>query len=99
MRGARPGPTTPTDSASASSPNSLRGPHAGGVAAAAPAALVSAGLVSALPRPRALGDLFDRNGLREVPRLVDVQPAQPGDAVGEKLERDDGERRLQERRR
>src|SRR5919202_4847097 len=46
-----------------------------------------------VPQPR----LFDRDGLREVPRLVDVEPAEAGDPVGEELERDDRERRLQQR--
>ena len=44
-------------------------------------------------------DLLDRDGLREVARLVDVQAAQPRDPVGEQLQRHDGEHRLQERRR
>src|SRR5262249_47903950 len=44
-------------------------------------------------------ELLDRDGLREVPRLVDVQAAQARDAVGEQLQRHDRERSLQERRR
>ena len=43
--------------------------------------------------------LLDGDGLREVPRLVDVQTAQTRDPVGEQLQRHDGERRLEERRR
>src|SRR2546427_12662981 len=43
--------------------------------------------------------LFDGDGLRQVPRLVDVQAAEAGDPVREQLERHDGERRLEERRR
>src|SRR5918996_721291 len=45
------------------------------------------------------GSLLDRNGLREVARLVDVEAAQPRDPVGEQLEGQRGEDRLEERRR
>src|SRR2546430_7878315 len=41
--------------------------------------------------------LFDGDGLRQVPRLVDVQTPQAGESVGEELERHDRERRLEER--
>ena len=54
----------------------------------------------ASPATRAfLKPLLDGDGLRQVPRLVDVQPAQPRDAIREELERQDRQCRLQERRR
>ena len=43
--------------------------------------------------------LLDRDGLREVPRLVDVQPAQARDPIREELQREDREHDLQEGRR
>ena len=43
------------------------------------------------------GGLLDRDRLRQVPRLVDVAPAPPGDVVSEELERDDRDDRLQVR--
>ena len=39
--------------------------------------------------------LLDRDGLGQVARLVDVQPALARDVVGEQLQRDDREQRLQ----
>ena len=48
------------------------------------------------PRSTEARRLFDRNGLRQVARLVHVQAARRGDVVREKLERDDGEDRLQQ---
>ena len=44
---------------------------------------------------RRLPRLFDGDGLGEVARLVDVEPAPPGDPVGEQLQRDDREQRLE----
>ncbi len=49
----------------------------------------------AAPRGAAL---FDRYRLGEVARLIDVQAAQPGNAIGEQLQGEDRERGLQERR-
>src|SRR5690242_2624300 len=43
--------------------------------------------------------LLHRDGLRQIARLVHVEAAQPRDAIGEQLERDHGERRLEEVRR
>src|SRR6266516_3236527 len=43
--------------------------------------------------------LLHRDGLGEVPRLVDVEPAEPRDPVGEELKRDHGERCLEAVRR
>src|SRR5687768_4171811 len=40
-------------------------------------------------------DLLDGDGLREVARLVDVQPAGARDRVGDHLQRDDREDRLE----
>src|SRR5205823_8021018 len=42
------------------------------------------------------GPLLDRDGLRQVPRLDDVQAAEARDSVGEQLERQYGERGLEE---
>jgi hypothetical protein len=35
--------------------------------------------------------LLDSDRLGEIPRLIDVEAAQPRDAIGEELERDHGE--------
>ena len=40
--------------------------------------------------------LLDRDGLREVARLVDVEAVEPGDVVGEQLQRQDRQQRLQD---
>src|SRR3954454_6689735 len=45
------------------------------------------------------GFLLHRDGLRQIARLIDVEAAQPRDAIGEELERDHRERRLEEVRR
>src|SRR5262249_46725014 len=45
---------------------------------------------------RMLALSLDRDGLRQVARLVDVQPAGPGDFVGEELQRQDRDDRLQD---
>ena len=37
------------------------------------------------------GSSFDRDGLRQVPGLVDVRPSRDGGVIGEELERDDRE--------
>src|SRR5215469_8326994 len=42
-----------------------------------------------------VGVLLDRYRLRQIPRLIDVEAAQPRDAVGEELKWDHGERRLE----
>src|SRR5262245_28506390 len=44
-------------------------------------------------RPR----LLDGDGLGEVPRLIDVQPAETGDPICEELQREDREHDLKER--
>src|SRR5207248_10358160 len=44
-------------------------------------------------------NLLDRDGFGQIAGLVDVQAAQTGDPVGEQLQRDDREHRLEERRR
>ena len=49
--------------------------------------------------PAAAGASLHRDGFRQVPGLVDVEAAQAGDAVGEQLQRYDGQHGLQERRR
>src|SRR4029079_5423610 len=43
--------------------------------------------------------LFDGDGLRQFARLVHVEAAEPRDAVGEELQRERRERRLEERMR
>ncbi len=40
--------------------------------------------------------LLDRDRLGEVARLVDVEPVQPGDVIGQQLQRQDREDRLQD---
>src|SRR4051794_33629922 len=46
-------------------------------------------------QPPGRAGLLDRDGLGQVARLIDVQATQAGDAIGEQLERDHGQDRLQ----
>src|SRR5437588_6539206 len=52
-----------------------------------------------VPRAASPGPLFDRDALRQVARLVDVAAPPDADGIGEQLQRDDVDDRLQERRR